>query len=229
MEHQEIDLQGKFWIERVASAPAWEAAFEGRMFYAENLDRLLLGTSTGWLVQAGHASLYDLGLYARKASTNSWSTNQLPNNTTTHDLGSTSKRWDYVYAVTFDGTATTATYADLAEKYTAPNEYEIGSIVEVSELTGYDITIAETNSEHIVGVISANPGFTMNNSSLGLAVGLVGRVPIRIIGPVKKRDFIVCNGAGVGIVAPKHLFSMAIALETNDSPDEKLVECLLKV
>ena len=46
------------------------------------------------------------------------------------DIGSSSgKRFKNVYAEIFDGTATQAQYADLAENYLADNQYEVGTVL----------------------------------------------------------------------------------------------------
>ena len=46
------------------------------------------------------------------------------------DLGGASNRYNDVYAVTFQGTATSAQYADLAENYLGDATYEVGTVVE---------------------------------------------------------------------------------------------------
>ena len=68
----------------------------------------------------------------------------------------------------------------------------------------------------------------MNNKAKGQSIGLVGRVPIRIIGPIQQRDFVQAAGNGLGEAGTKE-FKIAIALESNNKPSEKLVECLLKL
>ena len=53
----------------------------------------------------------------------------LPSATTTYNLGSSSFKWSNVYATTFNGEATSAQYADLAEMYTADGEIAPGTVV----------------------------------------------------------------------------------------------------
>jgi len=51
--------------------------------------------------------------------------------------------------------------------------------------TSYDTTVA--------GVISTNPGYSMNTLAEGLEVALTGRVPCRVIGPVRKGQIVVTS------------------------------------
>ena len=249
MQFQEIDMQGKIHVERLSTMPTWASGDEGRIIYAEDVEKMYFGGAAAWQVFAytpktrdessgtdsSKASLYDSGsgystylesqpegeLQWYKGDLNPWTNN-------TWDLGSASYRWAYVYATVLSGEATEATYADLAEKYSAPQDYPTGTIVEVSDSETYEMCAAGRYSEKVSGVISATPGYLMNAQNEGVTVGLVGRVPIRIIGPVKKRDYIIPAGDGLGQAGEK-LYKMAIALESNDNPEEKLVECLLKV
>ena len=135
--------------------------------------------------------------------------------------------------MTFTGTVTTATYADLAEKFTVggfDKEFPIGTLLEVAYEEEFDLTPTSGLSDCFVGVISEKPGFIMNEAAPGLLVGLVGRVPIKIIGPVNKRDIIVASENGCGKVDNHEdlIYKIAIALETNHSPGEKLVNCIIK-
>ena len=88
--------------------------------------------------------------------------------------------------------ATSAQYADLAEKYSSDLDYPPGTVVvfggekEITiSTTSYDTTVA--------GVISTNPGYSMNTLAEGLEVALTGRVPCRVIGPVRKGQIVVTS------------------------------------
>ena len=126
----------------------------------------------------------------------------------------------------FSGTATTAQYADLAEKYTTDIEYPAGTVVTVGG--EQEVTAANADTIFIAGVISTNPAYLMNSEIDGQPIALVGRVPVRVIGSVEKGEavFATDNGLasteGVGPI-------VGIALETNSISDEKSVECMLKV
>ena len=125
----------------------------------------------------------------------------------------------------FNGTATTARYADLAEKYTTDQEYPVGTVMAVG---GEAETRAATLSDHAIGVISLEPAYLMNSECHGQAIGLKGRVPVRVAGPVSKGQAIYAWKDGVcTTLATTSL--VGIALDTNHDDDEKLVECVLKV
>lgn len=130
-----------------------------------------------------------------------------------------------IFAEEFNGTATSAKYADLAEKYTTDKEYPVGTIMAVG---GSAETTAADRADVVVGVISEAPAYLMNSESSGQAIGLKGRVPVRVVGSVKKGDPIYVDGAGVGTATLSPTL-VGVALEDNSSLDEKLVECVLKV
>ena len=128
-------------------------------------------------------------------------------------------------ATNFSGVASSAKYADLAEKYTTDESYLPGTIMEIG---GNAETTAWVGSPYIAGVISTDPAYLMNSELDGQAIALVGRVPIRVIGSVTKGQAIKADSNGVGStdgVGP----IVGIALETNSNLDEKSVECMLKV
>lgn len=132
-----------------------------------------------------------------------------------------------IFANLFRGTATSARYADLAEKYTTEDEHPVGTVVSVSEHETYEVEPSNPNT-HVVGVISGKPAFLMNGESEGQAVGLKGRLPVRVYGPVKKGEAVkvyqngLASTTGLGDL-------VGIALESNTITEEKLVECFLKV
>ena len=130
-------------------------------------------------------------------------------------------------ATFFVGTATVAQYADLAEKYTVESKHPVGTAMAVSSNNEYETGTANA-SNICIGVISENPAYLMNSHIDGQAIALKGRVPVRIIGPVKKGQPVYVFQDGVcSIIETVGL--VGIALETNESIAEKLVECVLKV
>jgi len=98
-----------------------------------------------------------------------------------------------MYATTFHGVATSAQYADLAEKYLADADYAPGTVV----VFGGDkeITISRQPMDTAVaGVISTNPAYQMNSGlEGGLYVALQGRVPCKVLGPINKGDLLVTS------------------------------------
>tara|TARA_A100001015_G_scaffold123901_1_gene137350 strand:- start:1634 stop:3118 length:1485 start_codon:yes stop_codon:yes gene_type:complete len=125
----------------------------------------------------------------------------------------------------FDGVATSAKFADLAEKYTTDQEYPVGTAMCVG---GDEETTSASASSMCIGVISNAPAYLMNSECDGQAIGLKGRLPVRVNGIVKKGDPIYVWQDGVcSTVTTSGL--VGIALEDNDEESEKLVECILKV
>ncbi len=102
-------------------------------------------------------------------------------------------------------TSTAAQYADLAERYEADCELEVGDVV---ILGGHaEITqCREELSDSVFGVISESPAFLMNaqagNNASHPMVALQGRVFVKIKGPGKAGDRIVSAGNGEAKVAP---------------------------
>ena len=92
----------------------------------------------------------------------------------------------------FVGTATQAQYADLAEKYSGPEDLVPGDVV----MFGGDLEViaCEEDSHHAVaGVISTDPAYMMNSEADGHYVALAGRVPCKVTGPVAKGDLMVSS------------------------------------
>jgi hypothetical protein len=139
--------------------------------------------------------------------------NILPDATgSNRNLGGSGKIWNTVYAtnitsgsnatagtITGDWTLTSgstfqATYADLAEYYEGDKEYEAGTVLVFGgdkEVT----TITEKGSRRVAGVVSTNPAYTMNAECPGIkiCVALQGRVPVKVLGQVRKGDLLVSS------------------------------------
>ena len=79
-----------------------------------------------------------------------------------------------------------------------------------------------------IGVISAEPAYLMNSDCDGQAIGLKGRVPVRVKGTVTKGQPVYAWEDGVcSTIASTAL--VGIALESSEDESEKLIECVLKV
>jgi hypothetical protein len=147
-------------------------------------------------------------------------TNPIPNTIVARDLSGN------LSANILFGTATSARYADLAEKYLTDEEYGVGTVVMVGGEK--EVTACISNSRAI-GVVSANPAFMMNRDlEGGTYIALKGRVPVKILGPVSKGDKLIAGPDGLAIVTKEHSpFIFAIALETNNMETIKLVEAVV--
>jgi hypothetical protein len=80
-----------------------------------------------------------------------------------------------------------------------------------------------------IGVVSTDPAIMMNSEAEGQYIGLKGRVPVRITGPVKKGQAVYVHDNGCANTAINGGSLVGVALETNSDEAEKLVECVLKV
>jgi hypothetical protein len=144
----------------------------------------------------------------------------------TYNLGSTTQWWN-----TFYGISTQAQYADLAEKYTADAEYDVGTVV----IFGgeQEITISNTFADtRVAGVISHNPAYLMNAASEGLSVALRGRVPVKIIGAVSKGDLLVTSSQegfaqSVGQSSAYTNAVFAKSLTTDGRNGSKIIEAVI--
>lgn len=137
------------------------------------------------------------------------------------DIGQAANRFGTVFA-----NSTTAVAADLAEKYTTDQEYEPGTVLAVAVDGDAEATATWQSGQRVLGVISTNPAFIMNDVSSGQAVALRGRVPVKVVGPIKKGQPLICNQDGKGIFGDTNN-SFAISLETNLETGVKLVECVI--
>jgi len=137
------------------------------------------------------------------------------------NIGQSDNRFGTIF-----GTATTAQYADLAEKYTTDQEYEPGTVLTVATGGESEATATWLSGQRVLGVISTNPAFLMNDTAPGQAIALRGRVPVKVVGPIRKGQPLICNQDGKGIYGDTNN-SFAIALETNEDHAVKLVECVI--
>ena len=133
-----------------------------------------------------------------------------------------------LFARLFSGTATQARYADLAEKYSTGKELAPGTVVTVCAHEDHEVEAASVGTIAI-GVVSTDPAVMMNSEAEGQYIGLKGRLPVRVIGAVKKGQAVYVDANGCASTAINGGSLVGVALETNMSEDEKLVECVLKV
>jgi hypothetical protein len=162
-----------------------------------------LNTGSGSITTTGTVSATTLtGTLSTAAQTNITSVGTLsgltvsaaivPNSNVSINLGSTSAWWNILY-----GKATQAQYADLAENYQADSQYEPGTVVEFGGSA--EVTIATEGTKRVAGVVSTNPAHLMNGGLSGanvIPLALQGRVPTKVIGPIKKGDLMIAAGFG---------------------------------
>ena len=159
------------------------------------------------------------------------------------DIGSSSKRWKYIYAGEFRGTALQAQYADIAEVYTSKEQYPLGTIVAVSNNEKFDVEIFDPSFDDIfftqvAGVVSENPGIIINSESNGIPITLKGKTKVWVEGSVEKGDKIVplkkgyaknINNFEINKNEKINLLNISIgsALETKTTEGIDLVDCFV--
>jgi hypothetical protein len=113
--------------------------------------------------------------------------NLIPSANLTYNLGSTTAWWNLVY-----GKSVQAQYADLAENYIADQIYPPGTVLVFGG--EYEVTISSTSHDtKIAGIVSTNPAYLMNAGSGNIPVGLLGRLPCNVKGPVTKGALLVTS------------------------------------
>lgn len=115
------------------------------------------------------------------------------------NIGSSSSYFNTIYAQ-----ATTALYADVAERFAADEIYEPGTVVELGGSA--EITRVQADaSDRVFGVISTRPAFTMNggagDNDTHPPVAMTGRVPVMVTGVVNKGDRLISAGDGIARAA----------------------------
>jgi len=160
----------------------------------------------------------------------------VPTVNNSYNLGSSTQKFNTVYATTFNGTSTQATYADVAERFAADQEYAPGTVVALGGVA--EITSAvEDGSDEVFGVISTAPAHLMNagagNDITHPAVAISGRVPVRVIGKVRKGQRLISAGNGLARAAERHELTgfnvIGRSLENKITDDVDTVETIVRL
>jgi hypothetical protein len=117
----------------------------------------------------------------------------LPTANATANIGNSSFQYNTIFA-----RATSAQYADLAERYEADASYQPGTVLCFGG--SKEVTVCNVEDcTRVAGVVSTNPSYLMNSGQTGAYVAslaLQGRVPTRVTGQVRKGDLMVSAGNG---------------------------------
>jgi hypothetical protein len=160
----------------------------------------------------------------------------LPSVTGTIDIGASGTKFGNVHANYLVGTSVTAQYADLAERFEADNVYSPGTVVELGGAKEITRAVQEL-SESVFGVISTAAAYLMNSNAgsntTHPAVAVSGRVPVRVIGQIKKGDRLVSAGNGLARAADRTEITafnvIGRALADKTTQDEGTVEAIVKL
>jgi hypothetical protein len=127
----------------------------------------------------------------------------------------------------FIGIANEAYFADLAEKYLPDAEYEVGTVLTIG---GEKEVTASAYGDLAIGVVSDKPAYLMNKDlEGGVAVALKGRVPVKVIGAVRKGQRLVATDNGCAVAAVPHANDVfAIALESSNDTGVKVIEAFIR-
>lgn len=125
-------------------------------------------------------------------------------------------------------------FADYAEGFFPSEDIEVGHIVEIDSKSY--IKKADAHSQKIVGIVSDRYGMCLDASEYELkhgtkvAVGLMGKVPVKVAGQVEAGDYIISSGDGVGIATKKHYAGQIVgrALEDKYTFGLGTVLCLIQ-
>jgi len=139
------------------------------------------------------------------------------------NIGSVSNTFDTVFAE-----ATSAQYADLAENYVADADYQPGHVLEFGG--DYEVTSASPGAKTIAGVVSTYPAHLMNAAQEGefvVAVALLGRVPCKVRGSIRKGNMLVSDGGGYAVASPNPEIGSVIGKSLEDHDGEGVIEIVV--
>lgn len=136
------------------------------------------------------------------------------------------------------GTASSARYADLAERYEIDTAtHQPGMVVTIGG--DKEIRVAEAGDVPL-GVLSTNPAFKMNADAgddlTHPYVALVGRVPCQVYGAIARGDELVVTGGGIAMKASwwqrtfsrQLIFAQAMGTSDGTSSFAVSIEVVLK-
>ena len=90
--------------------------------------------------------------------------------------------------------STSAQYADLAERYATDDMYEAGTVVVIGGAK--EVTACSSYADHkVIGIVSTDPAYKMNQGTEGQDVALTGRVPCKVVGPIERGDLLVTSAS----------------------------------
>ena len=145
------------------------------------------------------------------------------------NIGNATAQFNTIFAQ-----ATSAQYADVAERYLADAEYTVGTVL----VFGGDQEVTQSQIDHttrIAGTVSDRPAYVMNTGLTGdnvVSVALLGRVPVRVIGTIRPGDLLVASelpGIATSMVRDRYAPGCVIgkALESYDSQREGVIEAVI--
>jgi hypothetical protein len=147
------------------------------------------------------------------------------------NIGSSGTSFNTIFAK-----ATSAEYADIAERFEADQPYVPGTVVQLGGVA--EVTRAnEELTDDVFGVISTQPAYTMNGragtNETHPAIAMTGRVPVLVTGIINKGDRLVSAGNGYARAATSEEITafnvIGRALENKTTTGEGTVEAIVTI
>ena len=147
------------------------------------------------------------------------------------NIGSSATFFNTIFA-----TATTALYADVAERFAADVEMLPGTVVELGGTAEITKSVDEL-SENVFGVISTRAAYLMNagagTDSTHPPIAMTGRVPVRVTGSICKGDRLVAAGNGLARAArageATAFNTIGRSLEAKESETVGIIEAIVTI
>jgi hypothetical protein len=143
------------------------------------------------------------------------------------NIGSATSYFNTIFAK-----ATSAQYADVAERYLADADYAVGTVLVI----GGSAEVTQSTISHqtsVAGTVSENPGVLMNRGLEGehiAPVALLGRVPCRVTGTIAKGDLLVASDTP-GVATKMTMYApgcvIGKALENYNDTTEGTIEIMV--
>jgi hypothetical protein len=145
------------------------------------------------------------------------------------NIGNATAQFNTVFAK-----ATSAQYADVAERYLADQDYPVGTVL----VFGGGQEVTQSRIDHttaIAGTVSDKPAYVMNTGLTGdhvVSMALLGRVPVRVVGTIRPGDLLVASelpGVATSLVSARYAPGCVIgkALQCYDSQREGVIEAVV--
>ena len=230
-------LATKDYVDTLLGSGAGTSSFEANITPGSNVIYTLGNTTNRWGNVFSQSAIIGNVFAANTFATISnvaiinVSSDILPTSNVTVNLGSATKWFD-----TFYGVSIQAKYADLAERFETDQPYPAGTVVAlggVNEITA----AAEDLCEEVFGVISTRAAYLMNSAAgtneTHPPVAVQGRVPVRVIGIVRKGDRLVSAGNGLARSGAKYELSpwnvIGRSLQDKLDTGEGTIEAIVKL
>ena len=227
-----LTLATKNYVDTQLGGGTGTSAFAANITPAANVTYTLGNTTSRWSNVFSQSALVG-NVFAANANiaTVYVSSTILPTSNTTVNLGSTGMWFN-----TFYGVSVQAQYADLAERFETDQPYDPGTVVALGGIK--EITAAVDDlSEDVFGVISTRAAYLMNGAAGSDAthppVAVNGRVPVRVIGRIRKGDRLVSAGNGLARAGAKNELSpfnvIGRSLQDKTDTGEGTIEAIVKL